>query len=162
MRIRLAVGALLVLTLSATGLPASPAAAAGDRRQAVAGWQVESRSEEDGGRLVRLSRRGRGWRFEYHLAFWHGNGGVIIGATFRRGDCRSGDADAIQLPEAALGRESLDGHIDDYLRECPLPASQAAVLRSGVDAAWPIFSAWAQEAAEATLAEAEAIEHYGE
>ena len=162
MRARLHAAALsLALALSGASLLATPAAAA-DRRRTVAGWQVESVSEQDGGRLVRLSRRGRGWRFEHHLAFWRGNGGIVLGASFRGGDCRSGDADMTVGTATALSREGFDGRLADYLRECPLPEADAAALRRGIDAAWPLFTAWAWEAEAATEAEAAAVARYDE
>lgn len=127
----------------------------------VAGVHVESIAESDGGRLVRMSRKGRGYRFEYHLEFWRGNGGVVVGATFRRGDCRSGDADLIQPTEDAMARANLDFRLGEYLRECPLAAAREAELRHSLDAAWPSFSALAEQALAATLAENAAIADHG-
>jgi hypothetical protein len=140
----------------------SPARAAPVRGEAVSRFRVQSASEGDGGRFVRLSRRSAGWRFEYRLSFWHGNGGVVVGGLFRRGRCRSGDADGLQEPVAAMSRASLDDRLAGYLRECPLPPAQEAALRRGLDAAWPDFSARVGEAWATTQAEAEAIANYGE
>lgn len=149
-----------VASVAASSLLASPAA---DRRRTVDGWRVEAVSEGDGGRIVRMSRRGRGWRFEYHLAFWHGRGGgIMIGAHVRSGRCSTGEADILQEPNAAISRDNLEALLQSYLAECPLSASQATLLRRSLDAAWPLFAGWAREAQAATLAEAAAIESYGE
>lgn len=137
------------------------AAAPGDRHQVVAGWHVEKVAEQDGGILVTLSRRGPGWRFAYHLAFWRGNGGVYAGAEFTRGRCRSGDADMLRETEDAMARAAVDGWLADYLRECPLSAAREADLRRTLDRAWPTFIARASEAEEVTGDENEAIANYG-
>jgi hypothetical protein len=129
--------------------------------RSVAGWRVRDVAESDGGRLVILSRRGPGWRFDYQLNFWRGNGGIYVGATFQRGACRSGDAEMLRPAEEALARASLDGWLRDYLGECPLPAAEEARMRRSLDAAWPVFAARAAEADAAMRAENEAIENYG-
>ena len=155
-----AVGPMVAMSIAASSLLAAPGA---DQRRTVAGWRVEAASEGDGGRVVRMSRRERGWRFEYHLGFWHGHGGgIMIGASFRNGRCSSGDADMLQEPTAAMSRENFEALLQSYLRECPLSAPQAAAFHRGLDAAWPLFAAWAREAQAATLAEAVEIERYGE
>lgn len=132
-----------------------------DRRRTVEGVRIERLGEGDGGTLVRMVRRGRGYRFEYHLEFWRGNGGVIAGASFRRGGCSSGDSDMLRSAEGALARDSLHGWLTDYLRECPLAPAGEAALRRALDAAWPTFSAWANEAWAAIEAENRAILDYG-
>jgi hypothetical protein len=148
--------AMVAMSVAASPLLAAPAP---DQRRTVAGWRVEASREEDGGRLVRMVRRGRGWRFEYHLAFWYGHGGgIMIGASFRNGRCSSGEADMLQEPEAAMSRENFEALLQSYLRECPLSEVEAAAFRRGLDAAWPLFAAWAREAQAATLAEAAEIE----
>jgi len=137
------------------------AAAPGDRHQVAAGWHVDSASEHDGGTLITISRRGPGWRFAYHLNFWRGNGGVYVGAEFSVGRCRSGDAEMLRPAEDAFARSSADGWLNDYIRECPLPAAREAELRRSLDAAWPTFLARANEANDAMEAEDEAIANYG-
>jgi hypothetical protein len=127
----------------------------------VAGFRMQSIMESDGGRLVRMRRSGRGYAFEYSLEFWRGNGGVVIGARLRRGACRSGDADAIQPTDDAMAPAALDSRLGEYLRECPLTRMREAELRRSVSAAWPAFSALAQTALAATIAENRAIENYG-
>lgn len=131
------------------------------RNESVAGWRVRMIAENDGGQLVTLSRRASGWRFEYTLNFWRGNGGIYVGSTLRRGSCRSGDAEMLRPVEDALARASLDGWIADYLRECPLSAASEADLRRTLDAAWPLFARRAQEATAAMEAENEAIANHG-
>lgn len=127
----------------------------------VAGVRVESVAESDGGRLVRMRREGRDYSLEYSLEFWRGNGGVVVGATFRSGKCRSGDASGIQPTDEAMARATLDLRLGDYLRECPLAPARERRLRRSLDAAWPSFSALARQALSETVAENQAIADYG-
>jgi len=150
----------LLLATSSRALPLDPDSHIVGSR-AVAGVHIESIAESDGGRLVRMRRAGPGYRFDYSLEFWRGNGGVVVGATFRRGKCRSGDADGIQPTDQAMARATLDFRIGEYLRECPLSRIREAELRRSLDAAWPAFSASAGKALAATNAEAQAIADYG-
>lgn len=151
---------LLLLSAGAAAAPVDPDSRLIDNAT-VAGVRVEAIGESDGGRLVRMARRGRGYGFEYHLEYWRGNGGVAVGATFRRGECGSGDAGMIQDADDAMSRANLDEWVADYLRECPLPAKREAEFRRGLDAAWPRFIGWAEQALAATQAENEAIADYG-
>ncbi|HEY5721076.1 MAG TPA: hypothetical protein VIT45_02015 [Allosphingosinicella sp.] len=127
----------------------------------IASTHVEVIAESDGGRLVRLRRKGAGYAFEYYLEYWRGNGGVVVGATFRRGKCRSGDASAIRPTEDAMARTTLDFRIGEYLRECPLARAREAELRRSLDSAWPAFSALAEQARAETEAENQAIADHG-
>ena len=153
--------ALLLAATSFAVLAAEPASAR-DRVEHIAGWRLSAGGTGDGGRRVGLSRRGRGYRFEHHLEFWRGNGGVVIGASFRRGDCRSGDASAIVPFEQGMGRAMFDERLADYLRACPLPRAEADAFRRGLDAAWPCFAALAERARAETEAENEAIARHGD
>ena len=156
-----ATAAALLLTSSGAGsAPHDPDSRLISRRT-IDGTRVEAIAESDGGRLVRLRRKGAGYAFEYHLEFWRGNGGVVVGATFRSGKCRSGDASAIQPTEEAMARSALDYRLGEYLRECPLSLARGAALRRSLDAAWPAFSSLAQQALAATVAENQAIADYG-
>jgi hypothetical protein len=130
-------------------------------RRTMDGMRVEAIAESDGGQLVRMRRTGGGYSFEYSLEFWRGNGGVVTGATFRSGKCRSGDASAIQPTGNAMARTTLDFRLGEYLRECPLTRVREAELRRSIDAAWPAFSAMAETALAETVAENEAIADYG-
>lgn len=145
---------------------ASPAAARDSdsrplSRRTIASVTIEAIAESDGGRLVRMRRKGARYAFEYHLEYWRGNGGVVVGAAFRSGKCRSGEADAIVPYEQGMARAMLDSRLGDYLRECPLPPARQAELRRSLDAAWPAFLALAEDARAAIDAENQAIADYG-
>ena len=155
-----AVGFLLPFMLF--GVLVSDTAAARDRVERIAGWRVASGGTGDGGRRVSLSRRGRGYDFEQYLEFWRGNGGVVIGASLRRGACRSGEASAIVPTDQGLSRAMFDDRLAGYLRECPLPPAEAEVFRRTLDVAWPRFIALAVRARAETEAENEAIARHGE
>lgn len=152
------IAAFLGLLLAGAAAPAN----ARMRSETVAGWRIASGGSGDGGHLVRLSRHGRGYSFEHVLEYWRGNGGVVMGASLRRGACRSGDASAIVPHELGLSRETFDQRLADYLRECPLPRAEAATLRRTLNAAWPTFLARAHRARAAIDAENEAIVRHGE
>lgn len=140
----------------------APPANARTHSETVAGWRIAHGGSGDGGHVVRLSRRGRGYSFEHYLEYWRGNGGVVMGAAFRRGACRSGDASAIVPHELGLSRETFDQRLADYLRECPLPRAEAAALRRTLNAAWPRFLGAARHARATIDAENEAIVRHGE
>ena len=155
MNVRLALPLLALLGLAA---PADGR----NRSEAVAGWRIVSGGSGDGGHVAGLSRRGRGWRLEHNLEFWRGNGGVVISAEFRRGDCRSGDSSAIVPIEQGMSRAMFDDRLADYLRACPLRPAEEAELRRTLRLAWPRFAARAAEALAAMEAELEAIARQGE
>jgi len=146
--------ALFALILPGTLVAQPPVAA-------VAGWRIASGGTSDGGRFVRLSRNGRGYHLVHYLEFWRGNNGVAIAANFRRGACRSGDAEGMIPTEQALSRATFDMRLAGYLRECPLARGEAVALRRSLNAAWPRFLARARRALAATEAENRAIENYG-
>jgi len=156
---------ILRLILTSALVPtafATPPANARDRTETIAGWRIVSGGSRDGGYVARLVRHGRGYRFEHHLEFWRGNGGVVISATFRRGACRSGDASAIVPFEQGMSRATFDMRLADYLRECPLPRREASALRRTLNLAWPRFAAAARRALATMEAEIEAIIRHGE
>jgi hypothetical protein len=150
----------ILFGIALLGAAAAPAGAQ-TRMQTVAGWRISLGGSGDGGHLVRLSRRGRGYRFEHFLEYWRGNGGVVMGASFRRGACSSGEAGAIVPHALGLSRATFDQRLADYLRECPLPRAERAALRRTLDAAWPRFLAFARRARAAMDAENEAIVRHG-
>jgi hypothetical protein len=149
------------LPLLLAAVLAAPAAEAQNRRETIAGWRLEAGGTGDGGHMVRLTRRSRVYHYEHYLEFWRGNGGVVIADSFRRGRCSSGDASAIVPYEQGMGRETFDQRLADYLRECPLRPADEALLRRTLDAVWPRFSAWAEEALAAIEAENRAIAEHG-
>lgn len=155
-------GAALLLAATSFAVLAAEPASARDRVEHIAGWRLSAGGTGDGGRRVGLSRRGRGYRFEHHLEFWRGNGGVVIEAGFRRGACATGDAPVIVSFEQGLGRETFELRLADYLSECPLPPADAAELRRTLDLAWPRFAELAERARAETDAENEAIARHGE
>src|SRR6187399_2981039 len=65
------------LLLLAQGAAEAPSAHVHDRHRSVEGWRVEDVAEDDGGRLVRMTRTAGGWRLEFYAAFWRGNDGII-------------------------------------------------------------------------------------
>lgn len=160
----------MILRLSAHLLPAlallaplaAPPAFAQRRAETIAGWHITSGGSGDGGHEVRLTRRGPGYRYEHQLEYWHGNGGVVIADSFRRGRCRSGDASAIVPVALGTSRTTFDQRLADYLRECPLPRAEAAALRRSLARAWPHLLRHARRARAAMEADSAAIARHGE
>lgn len=159
MTIRLTTCLLLALPFLAP--LATPLALAQTRTQTIAGWRISSGGSGDGGHEVRLTRRGPGYSYEHNLEYWHGNGGVVVGDSFRRGRCRSGDASAIVPLDLGISRETFDQRLADYLRECPLPRAGAAALRRSLERAWPHFLRHARRARAAMEADGAAIARHG-
>jgi hypothetical protein len=119
----MAISALLAAAL----LAAEPVYA--DRILTVSGWTIADRAEQDGGRLVTLSKSGRGWTIEHRFALWHGNGGIYVGATFHWNGCDSGESDGLFPWDETVTTEILGLRTRDYMEECSLSeAEQRAVL----------------------------------
>ena len=155
--------ALPLLAASFAGgsfLAAQPFAEVEDRRRAVGDWLVEHVGEEDGGRLVRMTREGDDHNVEYRIGYWRGNPGPVRGGTVMRLNGVCGDyespVDPAPLPAAAVRAE-----LADRLAACGVADAQAAATLQGLERAYALVAAWAEEAAAVTAAEAEAVADYG-
>jgi hypothetical protein len=148
--------AFLLLAAIAVGA----AAEAANRHRAVGGWRVESVAEDDGGRIVRMTRTGAGYSLHYETWYWRGNARVYRRAAAVRGDC------------GHEGEEGLDGAADPSAREvraalaarlawCDAPAREVRAALEGFGGAFALAYAWGLEAEAATAAEAAAIANYG-
>ena len=137
---------------------ATPAGHARDRSRTVRGWLVEDMAEDDGGRVVRMTRTSGSWRLEYYAAFWHGNDGIIRVVTAIGGECGNVEQlDRHRTPTAAELRTLLTG----TLTECGAPPAAVRAALHGLEPAYARADAWSAEAAEATAAEAARIADYG-
>jgi hypothetical protein len=148
--------------LLAAALAAGPAwagePAQRDRIRTIKGWLVEDRAEQDGGRLVQLSRTIQGLRLQYSAAFWRGNGGRIQSTLVERSDCTTGETlDRNAVPDAKAMRALLTAH----LAECAVPPRQIETALRGFEPAYALAEAWARDAGAATTAEAAAIAEHG-
>ena len=140
------------MLLAALGAGAIVAAQPGhprDRHRIVQGWRVEDVAEEDGGRLVRLTRASGPYRLEYQAAFWHGNDGVIQRVSALGKRC--GDA------------EELDRHLIYHVSEirarltaalalCAAPPRAVRRALRGLEPAYALALAWNWEAQVADAA----------
>jgi len=149
--------ALLAASVGAgMGLAGPPGG--GDRSRTIKGWQVEDVSEQDGGRLVQLSRATQGLRLQYSAAFWRGNGGRIQSTLVERSDCTTGETlDREALADAKAVRALLTAH----LAECAVPPRRIEAALRGFEPAYRLAQAWARDADAATAAEAAAIAGQG-
>lgn len=128
------------------------------RHRAVSGWQVDYVAETDGGRVVRLSRRAGDARLHFHAAFWHGNDGRIQAMLVERSDCTNGEEIGRHV---VLEARTLRALFATALADCAVPPRRIAAALRGLESAYALAASWADEAAAATTAEAEAIDAYG-
>ena len=92
----------------------------------IEGWTVIDIAQEDGGRLVRLSRKTRGVRIQYSATFWRGNGGALRSTLVERSDCTAGETlPRGAEPDSATVRSHLAAHLAVY----------TAAARRGADVA---------------------------
>lgn len=153
--------ARLLLALAMLGSLAAPSALARTRTETVAGWRISSGGSGDGGHVARMTRRGPGYSYDHQIEYWHGNGGVAMLDEFRRGRCQSTGLNAIVPFAQGMSRSSFDQRLASYLRECPLPATEAAALRRSLARAWPHFLRHARRASAAMHADSAAIARHG-
>ncbi len=141
-------------------LAAQPFAEVEDRRRAVGDWLVEHVGEEDGGRLVRMTREGDDHNVEYRIGFWRGNAGPVRGGTVMRLNGVCGDYESPVDP-APLPAEAVRAELADRLAACGVAGAQAAATLQGLERAYALVTEWAEAAAAVTAAEAEAVADYG-
>ncbi|HET9640547.1 MAG TPA: hypothetical protein VFP12_15215 [Allosphingosinicella sp.] len=150
--------ASLLLAALAAGTAWAGEPAQRDRSRTLKGWLVEDSAEQDGGRLVQLSRATQGLRLQYSAVFWRGNGGRIQSTLIERSDCTTGESlDRNIVPDAKAVRALLTAH----LAECALPPRRIEAALRGFEPAYALAQAWARDADAATIAEAEAIAEHG-
>lgn len=158
MKLRRAFAPLALLAAAATGAIVAAQPGSRDRHHMVSGWLVEDVAEEDGGRLVRMTRTSGPFRLEYHAAFWHGNDGVIQHVSATGAGCG--------------GSEELDRHLIFHvaeirarlaagLAECAASRGAVRAALRGVEPAYRLAQAWVRDATAATAAEAAAIAGHG-
>lgn len=148
----------LLPVLLAAGLGAGVAWAGqpsgGDRSRTIKGWLVEDVAEQDGGRLVQVSRASKGLRIQYSAAFWRGNDGRIQSTLVEVSDCTNGETlDRHAVPDAKTVRALIAAH----LRECAVPPRRIEAALRGFEPAYALALTWARDAEAATIAEVEAI-----
>jgi hypothetical protein len=156
--IRSSLGCAAALILAGSAL-AAPRHHDENRRHAVAGWIVEDRAEDDGGRVVELRREIGGVHIRYTAAFWHGNDGRIQTTLVERSDCTNGEEIGRHV---VLGAPALRAMFAHALSDCAVPPPRVAALLAGLDRAYALTLAWSRDAEAATAAEAARIAAYGE
>ena len=155
---RSSLGAAAAAALVLVGAPLAAPESGGNRRRAVAGWIVEDRAEQDGGRLVELRRDLGAIHLRYSAAFWRGNDGRVQSVLVERSDCTNGEE--IGRHEIVTARD-LRVLFARALADCAVPPRRIALLLSGLEPASALALRWGAEAEVATAAEAAAIAAYG-
>jgi hypothetical protein len=144
-------GAPLLIALAAGAIAAAQPAHPGDRHRIVQGWRVEDLAEEDGGRLVRLTRTSGSWRLEYQAAYWHGNDGVIQRLSAIGEGC--GNDEALDRHRIYHVRE-IRARLTDAFAHCAAPPRAVRAALRGLERAYALALAWDRDAARAAAAEA--------
>lgn len=158
MKLRRAFAPLALLAALAGGAIVAAQPGSRDRHRTVEGWLVEDVAEEDGGRLVRMSRTSGPYRLEYHAAFWHGNDGVIQHVSAIGAGCGGSGAPDRHL---IFHVDEIRARLAAGLAECAAPPGAVRAALRGVEPAYLLALAWSRDAAAATAAEAAAIANYG-
>jgi len=149
---------LLLLGAAAASAIAAAETHSGDRHRIVHGWLVEHVAEDDGGRLVRMTRTSGPYRLEYHAAFWRGNDGTIQHLSAIGAGCGgSEELDRDLIYHVREIRTRLTAH----LAECAAPPRAVRAALRGLEPAYALALAWDWEASAATAAEAAEIANYG-
>ena len=148
---------LAAAATSAAILAAQPFDPPPDRRRAVGDWLVEHVAEEDGGRVVRMTREGEGFALSYHSSHWRGNHHPYRGGEISWHGCSSGgeEGQAEALPAAAVR-----ALLTRWLAECEASPGEARALLEGFERAFALAVAWNRDAQAATDAEVQAIIDY--
>lgn len=152
----LAVAALLLAGLAS----AQPSDPPGNRRRTVSGWQVESIAEDDGGRVVRMTRSGAQYSLQYETWYWHGNARTYRRAAAMRGDCGQEGEEGLDRAADPTGGE-VRAALASRLAWCETPRRVAETALRGFERAFALAGAWAAQAEAATRAEAAAIADHG-
>lgn len=140
--------------------PPAAAAQAADRHRAVGDWRVESAAEDDGGRIVRMTRRGAGYSLHYETWYWHGNARTYRRAAAMRGDCGHEGEEGLDRAANPSARE-VRAALAARLAWCDAPLREVRAALRGFGRAFALAYAWGLEAEAATAAEAAATGNYG-
>lgn len=132
-----------------------------DQRRRVAGWTVEHAGEEDGGRIVRLTRERRGVRLEYRAVFWRGNHGIYMHSSAHRPGRTCGAEQWRQQWGTSLPAEPVRTRLTFHLADCGTPRERIAAALDGFEEAYALAAQWVAEAERLTAAEIDAIVNYG-
>ncbi len=152
---------LLLTALAGAAILAAQPAPAEDRRRAVGDWLVEDVAEEDGGRIVRMTRDADDYRLEYHMSFWRGNSGPNRSASAQRFTCMRGDGEGGDEARAEVNPAGLRARLAAYLAACEASPQEVEAALQGFERAFALAAAWGEDAEASTAAEAAAIADYG-
>ena len=132
-----------------------------DRRRNLGGWLVEHVGEEDGGRIVRMSRERDGIRLEYDAVFWRGNYGIYMHSAAKRPGLSCGTDQWRQAWGTTVPAEAVRARLAAHLADCGTAPAQVAAALQGFEPAFRLAARWVRQAEALTAAEIQAIVDYG-
>ena len=135
-----------------------------DQRRVVQGWHVSNAAEEDGGRLVRMTRRVGRYVLVYDISFWRANPGPLAQANVGLPDgdqCaydewrRDPDAGNLWRPETNLAARSraVRAVFTRGLAGCHISIGRIAAAMRGFDSAFALVAHYAELSRRSTIAE---------
>jgi hypothetical protein len=129
----------------------------------MSGWRIDNVAEDDGGRIVRMTRVEGPYRLAYAVSFWRGNAGPYARASVELPDRSCGerewhrdpDRPGLWRPETNLAARAraVRSHLTASLVACGVPPAGIARALRGFDAAFALTARWAELARRDTLAE---------
>jgi hypothetical protein len=135
-----------------------------DQRRIIQGWHVSNAAEEDGGRLVRMTRTVGRYVLVYDISFWRANPGPLAQANVGLPDgdqCASDEwrrdpnSPNLWRPETNLAARSraVRAVFTQGLAGCHIAPGRAAAALRGFDSAFALAAHYAELSRRSTIAE---------
>jgi hypothetical protein len=134
-----------------------------DQRRVVQGWHVSNLAEDDGGRLVRMTRRVGRYVLVYDISFWRGNPGPLAqacvgpanGEPCVNNQWPGDDGPNPWRPQTNLAARSraVRATFTEGLAGGHVAPGRVAAAKRGFDSAFALTARWAELSRRSTLAE---------
>jgi hypothetical protein len=136
---------------ASTGLlilaPMASSAQDEERRRAVGDWLVEDVFDDNGGRILRMTRESGDYRLDYHLNLGGGlPEDLSQGFLVWRLNCGQGGEESLGGGTSGIEAAAVRRRLTDYLARCDTPESEAADLMRDFDRGFSLLSEWRAEA----------------
>ena len=152
---RLGFAALTLLAL----VPVALSAQSDERRRAVGDWLVEDVYDDNGGRILRVSRESGDYRIDYHLSFGpdqtaYGSQGFLVW----RLNCGQGEEESLGGGLGGMEAAAVRSRLAGYLARCETPNAEAAQLLGGFEPALRLAAEWGAETEAAAVSAGSALD----